>query len=289
MKRAARAESTERPALPSGDRATDSGPAERIRVLVVAGVRLYREGMALNLGNRERLSVVGSAASPVEALRLVKAIPPAVVVLDMAAEQSLDLVRALKEAAPPVKVIAFAVEEHEPEIIACAEAGVDGYVSCEGSMDDLTATIMSVSRGEFLCSPRVAATLLRRVGTLANGARPPRRGWPHLARVRGSAPDPRRAVEQGHRPPTAHRGRHGQEPRAQPAREAPRRLPGGSSVAARPSPDASARSSRWPLPGRPDRLIPVAPRTEPPRTEPPWIQSAWIQSGWIQSGWIEFP
>ena len=40
-------------------------------------------------------------------------------------------------------------------------------------MDDLTSTIISVTRGELLCSPRVAATLLRRVGALANGARAP--------------------------------------------------------------------------------------------------------------------
>jgi DNA-binding NarL/FixJ family response regulator len=40
-------------------------------------------------------------------------------------------------------------------------------------MDDLTATITSVSRDELLCSPRVAAALLRRVGALANGVRRP--------------------------------------------------------------------------------------------------------------------
>ena len=142
-------------------------------MLVIAAVRLYREGMAFNLDNRAQVSVVGAAATRAEALPLVTTHQPAVVVLDMATDSSLDLVRAIKEADPRVKIVAFAVEEHEPEIIACAEAGVDGYVSCEGSMDDLTATIVSVTRGELLCSPRVAATLLRRVGALASGARGP--------------------------------------------------------------------------------------------------------------------
>jgi DNA-binding NarL/FixJ family response regulator len=77
----------------------------------------------------------------------------------MATDRSLDLVCDLKKVGPSVKVIAFAVEDQDSEIIACAEAGVDGYVTPEGSMDDLTETILSVTRGELLCSPRIAATL----------------------------------------------------------------------------------------------------------------------------------
>ena len=170
---AARVRSPEGPATPTDGNRIDRCPADAIRVLVIAGVRLYREGMALNLDDREALNVVGSAATRAEALPLITAVQPAVVVLDMATDRSLDLVRAIKKADPRVKIVAFAVEEHEPEIIACAEAGVDGYVSCEGSMDDLTATITSVTRDELICSPRVAGTLLRRVGALASGVRSP--------------------------------------------------------------------------------------------------------------------
>ena len=153
---------------------SDSKASEKcIRVLVVANVRLYREGMAFNLANRDGLSVVGSAASRAEVLSAVTALNPDVVVLDMAVERSLDLVRNAKEVVAGVKVIAFAVEEHDSDIVACAEAGVDGYVTPEGSMDDLTSTILSVARGELLCSPKIAAALLRRVGTLAKGVRDP--------------------------------------------------------------------------------------------------------------------
>jgi two-component system, NarL family, nitrate/nitrite response regulator NarL len=148
-------------------------PSEAIRLLIVAGVRLYREGMASNLDHREGFSVVGTAGTHPEALDLVGVLRPAVVVLDMAVDRSLELVAAVKCLDRAVKVIAFAVEENDPDIIACAEVGVDGYVACDGSMADLTSTISSVMRGELLCSPRVAATLLRHVGTLATDAREP--------------------------------------------------------------------------------------------------------------------
>jgi len=145
----------------------------RIRVLVVASVRLYREGMSFSLETRDGLTVVGSSSSCVEAITAVTALCPAVIVVDMATDRSLDLVRNLKKIACSAKIIAFAVEDHDSAIIACAEAGVDGYVTPEGSMDDLTQTILCVTRGELLCSPRIAAALLRRVSALAKDTREP--------------------------------------------------------------------------------------------------------------------
>jgi len=149
------------------------GDDGRIRVLVVAAVRLYREGMSFNLETRDGLNVVGASASCIEAMSAVAALNPEVVVVDMATDRSLELVGNLKKAGPSVKIIAFAVDDHDSEIIACAEAGVDGYVTSEGSMDDLTKTILSVTRGELLCSPKIAAILLRRVSTLAKDVREP--------------------------------------------------------------------------------------------------------------------
>src|SRR5215831_21049003 len=98
------------------------------RVLIVAAVRLYREGMAASLDKRERLLVVGTARNRVEALDLIATCSPDVVILDMATCDSIDLVRTLQVTTPALKTIAFGVEGDEREIIAFAQAGVAGYV-----------------------------------------------------------------------------------------------------------------------------------------------------------------
>jgi two-component system nitrate/nitrite response regulator NarL len=137
-----------------------------ISLLIVADVRLYREGLGTSLGRREHLTVLGVAGSREAALALVASGPPDVVVLDMATRDSLAIARAISSAAPSVKIIAFAVEELDREILACGEAGVAGWVTREGSMDDLVAMIESVAREELLCSARMAATLFRRLASL---------------------------------------------------------------------------------------------------------------------------
>jgi DNA-binding NarL/FixJ family response regulator len=145
-----------------------------IRLLIVAAVRLYREGMAASLDKRERLMVVGTARNRVEALDLIATCSPDVVILDMATCDSIDLVRTLQVTTPALKTIAFGVEGDEREIIAFAQAGVAGYVPSDGSIDALTSTIAGVMKGDLVCPPLVAATLLRHVGTTSAGARPAR-------------------------------------------------------------------------------------------------------------------
>ena len=123
--------------------------------------------MASSLAARENLTVVATAANRDEALALVASVQPDVVVLDMATPDSLDIVRAIGASAPAVRILAFAIEELDREILACAEAGVAGYVFSDASTDDLVSAIERMMRGELLCAPRTAALLLGRLSSLA--------------------------------------------------------------------------------------------------------------------------
>lgn len=138
-----------------------------ITVLIVADIRLYREGLAQVLERQEQFHVAGTAADAEGALARLRASCPQVVLVDMAMAESLATVRAITDLAPDVKVLALSVAETEGDVFACAEAGIAGYVPRHGSLTDLVAALDSVARGEALFSPRMAASLLRRVAALA--------------------------------------------------------------------------------------------------------------------------
>jgi DNA-binding NarL/FixJ family response regulator len=137
-----------------------------IDVLVVSEIRLYREGIAAFLA-RTSLNAAGAAANLGEAADLAARLAPDVVLVDMATADALDVVRRVRAAAPAAKVVALTVSELESDVVECAEAGVSGYVTRDGSLDDLVAAIRSAARGEVVCSPQLAGVLLRRVTTLA--------------------------------------------------------------------------------------------------------------------------
>ena len=142
-----------------------------IRVAIVADTRLYREGLAQVLGRNTCVSVVAIAARRDEALASLPATQPDVILVDTAMPDSCGAVRSILEHVPHARVIALGVFEDDDGVLGCAEAGVSGYVPREASIDDLMTVIESVARGEAICSPRVAAGLLRRVAALAAGNR----------------------------------------------------------------------------------------------------------------------
>ena len=163
-----------------------------IRLAIVAGIRLYREGLAQVLGRSPHFEITATAARPEEVLPSLAELRPDVVLLDMAMPDSLPAVQAIVEAVPGLRIVALAVADEDDQVLACAEAGVAGYVPRAASLEDLVAVIQSVTRGETICSPRVAASLLRRVAMLAAG----RAGLP-LAVLTGREREILRLIDRG--------------------------------------------------------------------------------------------
>ena len=134
-----------------------------IGVIIVADVRLYREGLVASLASRPRLHVLAASSSREDACAHVRELRPDVVVVDMATRESLELIHDLRGEAAPAKVLAFAIEDVMTDILNCAEAGAAGYVTADASIDDLVVAIERIAREELVCSPRIAARLFGRM------------------------------------------------------------------------------------------------------------------------------
>src|ERR1700758_2660893 len=145
------------------------------RIIIVSDTRLYYEGLALGLARVDRLVVVGVADTVASALTCIRETSPDVALLDFAMRDARELPRAIAAAGMQVKVVSFSVADTEDEVCECAEAGIAGYVARNGSKEDLIAAVENAVRGEVLCSPRVAASLFRRLAAhvLTTKQRPP--------------------------------------------------------------------------------------------------------------------
>lgn len=136
-------------------------------VLVVTPIRLYRDGIAHFLRASKAVGVLGTAGEREATLDLAVALRPDVILLDMTLEHSREAARALWAALPEAAIVALAVPESEGFVVGCAEAGICGYVSREGTLDELLSTVLRAANGEATCSPQIAAGLFRRVAALA--------------------------------------------------------------------------------------------------------------------------
>jgi two-component system nitrate/nitrite response regulator NarL len=142
-------------------------PDQAIRIVVVADVRLYRDGLAGTLAGATRMKVVGQASGREEALAAAGALRPDVILLDMASPGALPLIRDLRRTAPDSRVLAFALHEVSADVIACAEAGATGFVTADATISELLAAIERTVAGELLCSPRIVQQLFQYIASPA--------------------------------------------------------------------------------------------------------------------------
>lgn len=154
-----------------GDISSPHGVASpSLSLLITVQIRLYREGLAQNLARFSHLDVAGTAASTGEAVAALRNLRPEIMLLDLGMDDAPRLVRQARETAPDTRLVALGVYESENDVLACAEAGIVGYVPHDASLADLVAVVESAANGELRCSPRIAAALFRRAGS-ATGRR----------------------------------------------------------------------------------------------------------------------
>ena len=71
-----------------------------------------------------------------------------------------------------VKLVALTVPEAEDAMLACAEAGVVGYVGRDGTLDQVVGAIRDASHDEVTCERLLVAVLVRAVRARARAAAP---------------------------------------------------------------------------------------------------------------------
>ncbi len=138
---------------------------ERIDVFILGDVRVHRHGLALQLERIPSLRVIGTGALG-DAVKALSSSSADVALLDTLQLELAAVVASLKQVRPLLRIVALGIREVESEVLACAAAGVDGYVPRDADIRDVVRVVESLMRGELLCSPRVAALLYHSVSSL---------------------------------------------------------------------------------------------------------------------------
>ncbi|MBI3187656.1 MAG: response regulator transcription factor, partial [Gammaproteobacteria bacterium] len=119
-----------------------------INIIVVSEIRIYCEGLSQILAGIDRVNVICSCSNSENALSLIEAHVPDVVLLDMTMAWSRNLAQHIAELEDSVKIVALAVPYDEANILQCAEPGITGYVPREASVDELIDAVVGAAKGE---------------------------------------------------------------------------------------------------------------------------------------------
>jgi two-component system nitrate/nitrite response regulator NarL len=133
------------------------------RVVVVSDVRLVRDALAIRLSREAGLEVIGTADIADADIRAAIRAKPNVALIDMSRIENAAAARAILLAEPAIRMVAFAIDEVDTNVLACAQSGMVGYVGRDGTVSDVVDAIDHALRGELRCSPRIAAMLFGQV------------------------------------------------------------------------------------------------------------------------------
>lgn len=125
--------------------------SDKTRILMVDDHTIFRSGFAKLLSDVEEFQVIGETGNSVATLDALKGgLNPDVMTLDinLAGENSLDLIVEFREHAPNLAILVLSMYPKEQFADAAFRAGANGYLSKDASPSELFKAISSIAAGK---------------------------------------------------------------------------------------------------------------------------------------------
>ena len=134
----------------------------KIRIVVVDDHEVVRHGLRLSLELEPDMLVVGEARTGEEAVRMVVADRPDVVLLDVRLEgaDGPEVCRRILEVAPGTAVVMLTNYAQDGFVLRSLMAGAKGYVIKDVQLSELKKMVRSVFRGGSVLDPRVTGQII---------------------------------------------------------------------------------------------------------------------------------
>lgn len=133
-----------------------------INVIIADDHNLVREGIRALLEKAEDIAVVGEAENGEQALELVQAQQPDVLVMDIAMPgmNGIQVLEKLRELNLPTQVVILSMYADEIFVRQALQNGAKGYLLKGSFKEELLLTIRAANRGATYLSPTVSETAL---------------------------------------------------------------------------------------------------------------------------------
>jgi two-component system response regulator NreC len=140
------------------------------KVLIVDDHAIVRTGLRALLHSEQTLHLVGEATGGYEAIALVTASQPDIVVLDLSMPDldGIAVTRHLKALYPDLRILILTLHEDEALLREAIRSGANGYILKQAAEAELLSAIKIVMRGDMYVDPSVLRGILEEEPRLAS-------------------------------------------------------------------------------------------------------------------------
>jgi NarL family two-component system response regulator LiaR len=146
-----------------------------IRVVIADDHAVVREGLTAILAGEPDIALAGTATDGNEAVDLVQATHPDVVLLDMVMPtmDGLTALHAIKQARPATQVVILTSFADDERIFAAIKAGAMGYLLKDSSRGQLLEAVRSAAQGQACLHPSVMQKVMHELAGAPPQSSPP--------------------------------------------------------------------------------------------------------------------
>jgi DNA-binding NarL/FixJ family response regulator len=137
-----------------------------LRVVLADDEAMVRAGLRLLIDGEPDLEVVGEAVDGEDAVRVVAATTPDVVLMDvrMPRLNGLDAARRILDAAPGTRVLVLTTFDEDAVVDEAMRRGVTGFLLKSSPPEDLVEAVRRAARGQGVIDPSVVPGVISRYG-----------------------------------------------------------------------------------------------------------------------------
>ena len=134
-----------------------------LRVVIIDDHQMFREGIRDRLLQERDITVVGEASSSDEAMTVIEAASPTVVILDirLAGESGIELARGFRQRWPELRILILSGYDFEQYVRAAVRVGIDGYLLKDAPRDALVEALREIAMGGAVLPPSIASKVIR--------------------------------------------------------------------------------------------------------------------------------
>jgi len=143
-----------------------------VLAFLICRVRLYCDVVADRLAHEPGIALIGIANPEDNLVAEIETVVPDVVLLDTSPRDALAMAARLIRERPQTRILGFGVCDVPEDVVACAEAGLSGYVPCTASINDLISAARRVASGDTVCTVAMADGLFHHLRRVALGSLP---------------------------------------------------------------------------------------------------------------------
>ena len=143
----------------------ERGAQGPISVAIIEDHVMVSDALKIALSAQPDIDVVGTAPTLQQGVAVVATLRPAVVVLDykLPDGEAPDGIAAIRAACDGTAILVLSALSDYHAVVRALEAGADGYLLKDQTIDELVAAVRSVSSGGRPLAPRLVSALVRRL------------------------------------------------------------------------------------------------------------------------------